>query len=377
MWGQSFLAGTAEETVSADLFDEYGLPATQGQGAQDWMVQEGVAQDWTEQEWFAPDNLYRGNSHPEWPYQEHPSDAGSSSMPLIPMIGLDDIIFTPPLPPQEPVQAHSTALSDEYIQRLMSFDYLTNNIFLVDRYTALFPSDIDTYAFLREDLRIDTSIRGPQVLIFHTHSLERFADSNPLDQMDGVVGLGRKLAELLTGVYGIETMHYTGQFDVVESRPQRQGAYERMEPVIQQVLADNPSIQMVIDIHRDGVRDGAGPFITYVNGQRTARIMFFNGLSRQNRGGRITDVPWLPNPYLRENLNFSFQLQLASNQLYPGFARRVYLREFRYSLHMMPMSMFVEVGNQYNTVQEAMLAMEPLAEIIAAVVLGGPPVGGD
>jgi len=339
MWGQSFLAGTVEDTTSP--FAGYNLPQAQ-----------------------------------ERPWEEDYNYVYSPTMPQIPMIGLGDIVFTPPLPPREPAQASRTTLSEEYIQRLMSFDYLVNNIFLVDRYTALFPSDIDTYAFLREDLRIDTSVPGPQVLIFHTHSLEQFADSNPLDPMDGVVGLGRKLAELLTGVYGIETMHYTGQFDVVDGRPRRQGSYERMEPVILQILEENPSIQMVIDIHRDGVREGMGPFITYVNGQRTARIMFFNGLSRQNRGGQITAVPWLPNPYQRENLNLSFQLQLASNYLFPGFARRVYLREFRYSLHMAPLSMFVEVGNQYNTFQEGLLAMEPLAEIVAAVVLGGAPVGG-
>jgi len=338
-WGQAFLAEETEDAWLHVPFAEYGLPASEDRplGEEDDEIKP-----------------------------HHP-------VPL-PLIGLEDIIFTPPLPQKEPTQAHRVQLTEDYVQRLMSFHYLTNNIFLVDRYTALFPSDIDAYAFLREDLRLDISPPGPKVLIFHTHSQERFIDSNPLDPMDGVVGLGRHLAEILAGEYGIETMHYKGQFDILDGRPQRQGAYERMEPAILQVLADNPSIQMVIDIHRDGVRDGMGPFITYINGQRTARIMFFNGLSRQNRGGQITAVQWLPNPYQQENLNFSFQLQLAANQLHPGFARRVYLREFRYSLHMMPMSMFVEVGNQYNTKQDAVNAMGPLAEVIAAVVLGGPPV---
>jgi len=298
--------------------------------------------------------------------------------PVVPfsLVGIDDIIFTPPVPSKERAAVTATLtprLNTEYIERLMSFDYLTSRIFLVDRYTTLFPSDIDTYAFLHADLRLDTTVPGPQVLIFHTHSQERFVDSNPLDPMDGVVGLGRELAEILAHTYGIETMHYTGQFDMVNDMPRRQGAYERMEPVIKQLLADNPSIQMVIDIHRDGVRQGAGPFITYIDGLRTAQIMFFNGLSRQNRGGQITAVPWLPNPYQRENLNLSFQLQLAANYFYPGFARRVYLREFRYSLHMTPMSMFVEVGNQYNTFEEALGAMGPLASVIASVKLGGPP----
>jgi len=311
------------------------------------------------------------HQRPGLPYP--PGDTYPAIIP-VPLIGLEDIVFTLPIPlPERREPAHFT-VSHEYAQRLMSFDYLVSNIFLVDRYTALFPTDIDTNAFLQADLRIDTTVPGPQVLIFHTHSQERFVGSNPLDPMSGVVGVGYALAEILEETYGISVMHSKHQFDVVDGHPRRQGAYERMDPVIRQILADNPSIQMVIDLHRDGVRDGAGPFITYIDGQRTARIMFFNGLSRQNRGGRITEVPWLPNPYLRENLNLSFQLQLAANQLHPGFARRVYLREFRYSLHMMPMSMFVEVGNQYNTQLEAIRAMGPLASIVAAVVLGGPPL---
>jgi len=342
-WAGSFLGDSGETVMAYSPFAGYGLPAL----------------DQPPSDYFT---------------QEHDQYTSEETMVPFPLIGLGDIIFTPPLPPIEPTAVSRITLTEEYIQRLKSFDYLTHNIFLADRYTTLFPSDIDVPAFLQADLRLNMDVPGPQVLIFHTHSLEMFVDSNPLDLMDGVVGVGRALAEILTNVYGIETMHYTGQFDVLDGRPQRRGSYERMEPVILQLLADNPSIQMVIDLHRDGVRQGAGPFVTYVNGQRTARIMFFNGLSRQNRNGQITDVPWLPNPYQRENLNLSFQLQLAANELFPGFARRAYLREFRYSLHMMPMSMFVEVGNQYNTLQDAMLAMGPLAEIIAAVKLGGPPV---
>ncbi|MCL2404763.1 MAG: stage II sporulation protein P [Defluviitaleaceae bacterium] len=336
MWAQSFLSDTTYADQTLLPGSGYGLPAA--------------------------------HLRPYDPY-----NPGVAPPPYFPLVGLEDIIFTPPVPIPERREPTRPAISEEYMQRLMSFDYLVNNIFLVDRYTTLFPSDIDTGAFLQADLTIDTTVAGPQVLIFHTHSQERFIDSNPLDPMDGVVGVGRVLAEILEETYGISVLHSTHQFDVVDGRPRRQGAYERMEPVIRQVLEDNPSIQMVIDIHRDGVRENAGPFITYINNQRTARIMFFNGLSRQNRGGQVTAVPWLPNPYLRDNLNLSFQLQLAANQLYPGFARRVYLREFRYSLHMMPMSMFVEVGNQYNTFAEAVRAMEPMASIIAAVILCGPP----
>jgi stage II sporulation protein P len=62
-------------------------------------------------------------------------------------------------------------------------------------------------------------------------------------------------------------------------------------------------------------------------------------------------------------------MQLSANERYPGFARKVYLKPYRYSLHMLPKTLLVEVGAQNNTKQEALNAMEPLAEILAKVVL--------
>jgi len=286
------------------------------------------------------------------------------------VIGLGDIIFTPPpeIPPQISRQ-RLQPLSAEYIETLSNFNYLTNRIFLVDPETILLPSDINVHNFLNADLTIDTEVEGPKVLIFHTHSAEMFIDSNPADPMTGIMGIGSYLAEVLATQHGIETLHHMGRFDIVDGRSARGGSYERMEPVIRQILADNPSIQVVIDLHRDGVGDHHPAFVRYVNDIPTAQLMFFNGLSRQNRNGQAANIYRLPNPYQTENLNFSFRLQLAANQLYPGLARRVYLRQFRYSLHMMPLSTLVEVGNQHNTRQQAKNAMHPLANIIAAVVL--------
>jgi len=286
------------------------------------------------------------------------------------VLGIDDITFAnPPKIPMPPPNT-SITFSPEYVQALTNFNYLTHRIFLVDPETILFPSDINVLEFLEADLTIDTSMDGPQVLIFHTHSTEMFTDSNPAYPMTGIMGVGAYLAKVLEENYGIRTYHHIERFDMMDGRSRIQGAYERMEPVIRQILADNPSIQVVIDLHRDGVGNHVPAFVRYVNDKPTAQIMFFNGLSRQNRNGQAVTIYRLPNPYQRENLNFSFRLQLAANQLYPGLARRVYLRAFRYSLHMAPLSTLVEVGNQHNTQQQAKNAMYPLAHIIAAVVLG-------
>jgi stage II sporulation protein P len=252
--------------------------------------------------------------------------------------------------------------------RLGDFGYLTRNIFLADPRTRLLESDIDVEAFLDMDFSIEVK-GGPQVLIVHAHSMEMFADSVPGDPFTGVFGVGRRLAEILENEHGLEVLHYLGRFDVVDGMPNRQGSYERLEPAVRRLLADNPTIQVVIDLHRDGVGPHVAPMVTYVNGERAAQIMFVNGLSRRFRNGAIMTVYHLPNPYQRENLAFSLNLQLAANQLYPGLARRIYLLEFRYSLHMAPRSMLLEVGAQNNTFQEALNAMPPVANIIAAVVL--------
>jgi stage II sporulation protein P len=280
---------------------------------------------------------------------------------------LNESVFLPP-PNVVPQTLTRMQITPEYFAQLTDFEYVRTRLFLEDPSTMLLPGDIDVYEFLNADLRIDPSLPGPHVLIFHTHSTEWFVDTTD-DPMTGIMGVGAYLAQLLAREYGLEVLHYTGRFDIVEGRPLISGAYERMEPVITQLLADNPQIQLVIDLHRDGVVEGGGPFTRYLDGVPTARLMFFNGLSRRNIDGEPVPVLWLPNPYQRENLQFSFQAQIAANQLFPDFNRRVYLRAYRFSLHMHPRSIFVEVGNQYNTLQEAKNAMHPLARILAEVLL--------
>ncbi|MCL2204448.1 MAG: stage II sporulation protein P [Defluviitaleaceae bacterium] len=284
---------------------------------------------------------------------------------------LQDVILLPP-PDHIPPEINSRArVTPQYLEQLMDFTYVRTRIFLEDPSTMLLPGDIDVYEFIHADLRIDPTAPGPHVLIFHTHSTEWFIDTERYNPATGIVVVGRYLAHVLSEHYGLEVLHYTGSFDMPDGRPQVMGAYCRMEPVITALLAENPEIQLVIDLHRDGVRDGVGPFTRYVDGLPTAQLMFFNGLSRRNVNGQPVPTAWLPNPFQRENLQFSFQAQLAANQLFPGLNRRIYLRAYRFSLHMHPRSIFVEVGNQYNTLQEAKNAMHPLARILADVLLAG------
>ena len=78
----------------------------------------------------------------------------------------------------------------------------------------------------------------------------------------------------------------------------------------------------------------------------------------------------LPNPYIQQNLAFSFQLEYQAAQYYPQFYRGIYLAGYRYNLHLRPRSLLLEAGAQTNTVQEVKNAMEPFADILDKVLQG-------
>ena len=122
----------------------------------------------------------------------------------------------------------------------------------------------------------------------------------------------------------------------------------------------------MIDLHRDGVADTTH-LVTEVNGKPTAQIMFFNGLSRTRANG---DLVGMENPYLQDNLAFSLQMKIAAETKYPGFARRNYLRGYKYNMDLMPRMLLIEAGAQTNTVEEMQNAMEVLADLLNDVLTG-------
>lgn len=248
---------------------------------------------------------------------------------------------------------------------LRDFNYLIGNYYTVDMSTTADSAQINADALLSPDMTMQGDASAPQILIYHTHSQEAFADSVPGDTNTTIVGMGDYLTELLTQKYGYNVIHNTSVFDMVDGQLDRNTAYTLAAEEISRVLEENPSIEVVIDLHRDGL-DGE-KMVTDIDGKQTARIMFFNGLSRTARNGNID---YLPNPYISENLAFSFQLQLKAEEYYPGFTRPVYLQSLRYNLHMKPKSLLVEAGSQLNTVEEERNAMEPLADILDMVLKG-------
>ena len=245
---------------------------------------------------------------------------------------------------------------------------LLNRFFVVDPNTSVLPGEIDGSTLLGKDLTLPENAEGPQILIYHTHSQEAFADSIPGNAQTGIMGVGEVLAEILRKQYGYNVMHHMGQYDVEK----RDYAYSNSLPALEAILKENPSIEVVIDLHRDGV-NGSKRLVTEINGKPTAQIMFFNGLSRTKESGELTS---LPNPYQAENLAFSFQMEYEAEQYYPGFSRCIYLKGYRYNLHLRPRSVLLEVGAQTNTVEEVKNAMGPFSDILHKVLSGKSPASG-
>ena len=265
----------------------------------------------------------------------------------------------------EETRQASVPTMDLSMERLNDFEYLVSNFYPVDSVTYINPSELNASELLGKDLRINLSTGGSKILIYHTHSQETFADSDN-DPSTSIVGIGRYLTEILNNKYKIPTMHHEGVYDLINGKLDRSEAYEFAKPEVEQILAENPSIEVVIDLHRDGVADTTH-LVTEINGKPTAQIMFFNGLSRTRVNG---DLVGMANPYLQDNLAFSLQMKIAAETKYPGFARRNYLRGYKYNMDLMPRMLLIEAGAQTNTVEEMRNAMEVLADLLNSVLTG-------
>ncbi|MFQ8690800.1 MAG: stage II sporulation protein P [Blautia sp.] len=251
-------------------------------------------------------------------------------------------------------------------ERLADYDYLLNNFFIVDPNTATSADQLNAAQFLAEDLTMKQDNSKPQILVYHSHSQEDFADTVPGDSSTTVVGVGDYLVDILQNQYGYQVLHVTDAFDIVDGELDRNKAYDFARAKVEQVLEENPSIEVVIDLHRDGVPEDRH-LVTEVNGKPTAQIMCYNGLSYTVNNG---PVDYLPNPYIQDNLAFSFQLEYQAAQYYPDLYRGIYLAGLRYNLHLRPKAILLEAGAQTNTVEEVKNAMEPFADILDRVLKG-------
>ena len=246
------------------------------------------------------------------------------------------------------------------LEQLLDRQFLYRNFYIVDPSTSVSNELFDANILVKKDLTIKKDSSKPQILIYHTHSQEAFSDSRKGIEEDTIVGVGEELARILSD-YGYNVIHDKTKYDIMGEGLDRNLAYSYASDGIGKILEENPTIEVILDIHRDGGKKR----VTNIDGVDAAQIMLFNGISTNTKGQPIER---LPNKNLQGNLAFSLQIQLKGREDFPGLMYKNYLKSLRYNQHFRERSILAEVGTDKNTVAEAKNAMNYLGTLINEVV---------
>lgn len=225
---------------------------------------------------------------------------------------------------------------------------------------------INVNDMLNSKLNIDF-MQNPLVLIVHTHATESYSkdgetyydpsvsDRNQ-DINENVVSVGDVIEKVLKE-NGIGVLHDKTLHDY----PSYNGSYANSLKSVENYKQQYPSIQIVLDIHRDAIiyDDGTKVKVTKdIDGKTAAQMMLVVGT---NDGG-------LEHPFWRENLKFAVQLQNFIEKKYSGLMRGINLRKERFNGHTTNGSIIVEVGTSGNTLSESKYSAELFAKSLAEMV---------
>jgi stage II sporulation protein P len=227
--------------------------------------------------------------------------------------------------------------------------------------------DLEAVAAGGTTLSFGPAAGGPQVLIMHTHGTESFArdgtepytetgTAHTTDTSYNIIRVGEEIARIFDEM-GISVLHDTEIYDY----PAYNGAYDRSRGGIEEILEKYPTIQMVLDVHRDALVGEDGTIykpVVEVDGQKTAQVMLLVG----------TDDGGAEFPDWTEHLALAMEIQTQMNGLWPGLARPITLRAARFNQQLTKGSLLVEVGSHGNTLEEAVNGARLFARAAGTVI---------
>ena len=226
----------------------------------------------------------------------------------------------------------------------------------------------DAGELIAQPLQWDLTGNAPTVLILHTHATESYtrvagedykesSAFRTLDQDYNMLSVGDRLGELLEAG-GITVIHDRSLHDY----PSYHGSYSNARKEISRKRKEFPSVCLVLDLHRDASGDLNNQMRTKatVNGKPSAQIMFVVG----------TGSSVMKNPYWEEHLSLALKLQVQMESLAPGICRNINLRSQRFNQDLGSGMLLVEVGAAGNTREEALTAVEVLAQALLDLAKG-------
>jgi len=220
-------------------------------------------------------------------------------------------------------------------------------------------------SLMTKPLRLSLYQETPTVLILHSHGTEAYSHGNyvpwepfrTLDDTANMIAVGDEVARVLE-CCGISVIHDRNAYDY----PDYNAAYTNARSAAKQWLQQYPSIQLVLDLHRDAGLSHITPLYTEatVSGQKAAQLMMVVG----------TDENGNHHPAWRENLSLALKLTALLERNHPGICRPIDLRLQRFNMDLSPGWLLVEVGAEGNTFSQAQIAAHALAQAIVALARG-------
>ena len=220
---------------------------------------------------------------------------------------------------------------------------------------------VEVAALWEMPMQWDLSGTEPAVLLLHTHGSESYENTEQyipvgsyrtLQSEYNVVSVGDRVAQKLEEA-GISVLHDRTLHD----QPSYNSSYSNARKAIRGYLEQYPSIQLVLDLHRDAAVNAGGEQIhpTAETPRGTAaQLMLVIG----------TDTGGQTHPRWKQNLALGVRLQAALESLCPGLCRPINLRTQRFNQDLSTGALLVEVGAAGNTRQQALLAADYLAEAL-------------
>jgi len=221
---------------------------------------------------------------------------------------------------------------------------------------------IDINKLLKEPLKLTSIKKGPQILIYHTHTTESFLKnineltmksiaSRTYNNKYNVVRVGDALINNLKK-YNINVLHDTSVHD-----KDYNSSYVSSLKTLTSYVDKYSSLKMTIDLHRDAAGEGKLRVVKKIDGKAVAQIMFVIGTDSK-----------LSNPKWRENLKLAIKIQSRLNEICPGLAKPIYISKNRYNQHLTNGSVIIEIGGDGNVIDECVRSTNYLAQAINDVI---------
>ena len=320
--------------------------------------------------WWGQRNLQSETSDPEpEPAAEEQAPPASSAVPEAVQAltgGIEDYLVA--LQPEDARPADAGAVIEKQYPQGSGEKYIACGAGSIKNNTRQTAADLAAEIENPLPFAIEKDSPDPQVLVMHTHATEDYRLSAGLwftpgdgarstDRSINMCAVGRVVADTLNAA-GIHTLHD----ETLNDYPSYTGSYANSRAVVQQYLAQYPSIKVVLDVHRDAVQRDTTLVkpVTEIDGRKAAQLMIIAGC----------DDGTMDMPNWSKNFRFAAGMQDAIESRYPSLTRPVFFCYRKYNQDLTTGSLLIEIGSHGNTLEEVLYTAQLAGDAIGSYLQG-------